>query len=82
MSSLRQRVKATKPHDQEDNRNQASAPEANSNQVPSIVRISLLATLIRPTAGPQTLTNGPRTARTGTQKPVTPSGVTGFELRK
>jgi hypothetical protein len=31
---------------------------------------------------PKTFTNGPRTARSGTQKPVTPFDVTGFDLQK
>jgi hypothetical protein len=34
--------------------------------------------LIRPTAGPKTFTSGPRTARTGTEKPVPPSDDTGL----
>jgi hypothetical protein len=38
--------------------------------------------LIWPTAGPKASINGPRTARTGTQKPVPPSSDTGFDLRK
>ena len=37
---------------------------------------------IRPTAGPQAFTDGLRNRSPRTRKPVTPSGVTGFDLRK